>query len=181
MPIFPNLGRNATVPDIFRMSPKVSGSLMELHETVMRGESPLTPGERELIAAYVSGLNECRYCRGVHTQTAVAFGFDENIINELMEDIDSANLDDRFKPLLHFVKKLSLNPSSITDQDGKNVYKAGWDELALHHTIMVVCIFNFMNRLLEGHGVHGHEEIFKDRGLMLKEHGYKHTIQNPRT
>jgi len=44
---------------------------------------------------------------------------------------------------------------------------------------MVTCIFNFMNRLLEGHGVKGNEKIFKIRGKMLKEHGYRYTIQNP--
>ena len=42
MPSFPNLGENATVPDIFRMSPKASNKLMEMHQSVMRGESPLT-------------------------------------------------------------------------------------------------------------------------------------------
>jgi uncharacterized peroxidase-related enzyme len=180
MPSFPNLGRNATVPDIFRMSPDASGNLMELHEVLMRGDSPLSPGERELIAAYVSALNECRYCRGVHTQTAVAFGFQENTISELLDDIESADIDEKMKPLLQFSRKLTLKPSSITDSDSDAVYQTGWDERALHHTIMVTCIFNFMNRLLEGHGVHGHEGIFKDRGMMLKEHGYRHTILNPK-
>jgi uncharacterized peroxidase-related enzyme len=152
---------------------------MELHETVMRGESPLTAGEREIIAAFVSGLNECRYCRGVHAKTAVAFGFEENIISDLLNDIDSADIDEKLKPLLSYSMKLTRKPSSITDSDGDAVYQAGWDELALHHTIMVTCIFNFMNRLLEGHGVKGNEKIFKIRGEMLKEHGYRHTIQNP--
>jgi hypothetical protein len=29
-----------------------------------------------------------------------------------------------------------------------------------------------MNRLLEGHGVHGNEALFKQRGPMLKKYGY---------
>ena len=175
MPSFPNLGENATVPDIFRMSPKASNKLMEMHQSVMRGESPLTPGERELIAAYVSGINECRYCYGVHTQAAVAYGFDEEVVNALLNNIDIANVDENMKPLLRFVRKLTEKPSSITDSDSDAVYNAGWDEEALHDAIMVTCIFNFMNRLLEGHGVHGHEKMYKERGKMLKKYGYHHT------
>ncbi len=52
------------------------------------------------------------------------------------------------------------------------MFDAVWDEQALHDAIMVVCCFNFMNRALEGHDVHGHDALFKERGPMLKEHGY---------
>jgi uncharacterized peroxidase-related enzyme len=40
-----------------------------LRET-MRGPSPWTPGERELLGAFTSRLNECPYCAGVHAGTA---------------------------------------------------------------------------------------------------------------
>ena len=54
------------------------------------------------------------------------------------------------------MRKLTENPSSVTDADAQAVYDAGWSEKTLHDAIMVVCCFNFMNRLLEGHGIHGH-------------------------
>ena len=63
MPIFTKLGDKATVPDVLKMSPEAGIMLIELHEQIMRGPSSLTPGEREVIAAYVSGLNKCQYCR----------------------------------------------------------------------------------------------------------------------
>jgi AhpD family alkylhydroperoxidase len=46
-------------------------------ERLMRGPSPFTPGERELIAAYVSGLNGWRFCFNVHSRAACGLGIEE--------------------------------------------------------------------------------------------------------
>ena len=172
MPNFPKLGDNATVPEILKMSPEAGAPLMEVHEAVMRGPSPLSPGERELIAAYVSGINECRYCHGVHAETAKAFGIPGQAVDNLFDDLEYAGLDDKIKPILRLARKLTEAPASVAEADAQAVYDAGWDEQALHDAIMVVSLFNLMNRLLEGHGVYGHDALFKARGPMLKEHGY---------
>ncbi len=172
MAIFPKLGSDATVPDILKMSPESGVALMELHEAIMRAPSPLSPGERELIAAYVSGLNECRYCYGVHAETAKAYGLPADAVDGMLDDLDAAGFDDKLKPILWLAHKLTEAPAGVKSVDAQGVYDAGWDEKALHDAIMVVCCFNFMNRMLEGHGVHGHEAMYQQRGPMLKEHGY---------
>jgi AhpD family alkylhydroperoxidase len=46
----------------------------------------LTPKDKELIAAYVSGLNACQYCYGVHAQTALAFGVSEGVLTQLLAE-----------------------------------------------------------------------------------------------
>lgn len=172
MAIFPTLGDNATVPDILKMSPEAGAALMEVHEHIMRGPSALSPGERELIAAYVSGINNCQYCHGVHAETAKSFGIPGDAVDSMFDDLDNAGFDAKMLPLLRMAGKLTDEPSSITEADSQAVFDAGWDEQALHDAISVVCCFNFMNRLLEGHDVHGHPELFKERGPLLKEHGY---------
>ncbi len=169
---FPTLGDNTTVPDILRMSPEAGAPLMEVHEAIMRGPSPLSPGERELIAAYVSGINECRYCHGVHAETAKAFGISGAAIDKMFDDLEGAGFEAKMVPLLRLVGKLTEKPSSVGDDDAQAVYDAGWEEMALHDAIMVTSLFNFMNRMLEGHGVYGEEGLYKERGPMLKEHGY---------
>jgi len=169
---FPSLGTDATVPAILQMSPDAGVALMHLHEAIMRAPGPLTPGERELIAAYVSGLNKCSYCHGVHTQTAIAYGFSADAIAALFDGIDSAPVADKLKPLLQYAAGLTDAPSEVTAADAQACYDAGWDEQALHDTIMVVACFNFMNRLLEGHGVEGNDAMYRARGPMLKQHGY---------
>jgi uncharacterized peroxidase-related enzyme len=170
---FPTLGASATVPDILKMSPEAGKALLEMHEAIMRGPSALTPGQRELIAAYVSGLNRCQYCHGVHAETAKAYDdIPREAVDRMFANLELAGFDERIKPILRLARKLTESPADVTDADTKAVLDAGWDEKALHDAIMVVCCFNFMNRLLEGHGVHGHERLFKERGPMLKKLGY---------
>lgn len=173
MTFFPSLGEKTTVPDILKLSPHAGKALIEMHEAVMRGPSALSPGERELIAAYVSGINECQYCHGIHSHTAKAYDDIPNeAVDRMLHDLEAAGFHDKILPILHFARKLTEEPASITADDAKAVYDAGWDEKALHDAIMVVCTFNFMNRLLEAHGVHGHDALYRERGPMLKEFGY---------
>jgi alkylhydroperoxidase family enzyme len=91
-----------------------------------------------------------------------------------------AGVDDRLRPLLQYARKLTEFPSSVTAEDAQAVYDAGWDEQALHDAILVVCCFNFMNRLLDGHGVHGDAALFRSRGTFLQRHGYRGLIDSLR-
>jgi AhpD family alkylhydroperoxidase len=70
MPFLASLRAGANLVDVFRKFPETSRPLIEFHEALLRGPSPFTAAERELIAAYVSGVNQCRYCHAVHAATA---------------------------------------------------------------------------------------------------------------
>ena len=122
-------------------------------KAIMRGNSPLSAGQREFIAAFVSAINGCDYCYNGHSQIAVNLGADRSILEEAIGDIDASAVEDNFKPVLHFIKKLTLRPSAMTQADADSVYAAGWDEQALQDIILVACRFNFMNRLSLAHGL----------------------------
>ena len=71
----PHIALNSAEPGIrglLRYRPQTAGPLSELTEVLLRGPSTLTRGERELIAAYVSALNDCRYCSSSHSACAAA-------------------------------------------------------------------------------------------------------------
>jgi hypothetical protein len=72
MPFVPSLPKGASLLDLFKAFPDTSIPLIQFHEALLRGPSPFTEGERELIAAYVSGLNHCRCCHGVQSGRGVA-------------------------------------------------------------------------------------------------------------
>src|SRR5260370_34041768 len=67
MAYLPSMPKGASLLEVFRMFPETNEPLIAFHESLLRGPSPFTEGERELVAAYVSGLSGCRYCHGVHT------------------------------------------------------------------------------------------------------------------
>ncbi|MEL6194514.1 MAG: peroxidase-related enzyme [Bacteroidota bacterium] len=138
--------------DVFTKFPHGTAPLLALHDVVLREDSPLTIGERELIAAYVSGLNACKYCFNAHVGIAKAYDMDEAVFEKLLEDVDAAPVDDKLKPILKYAKKLTLEPAKVTPSDAEKVYGAGWSERALYDAILVVALFNFMNRVVEGTG-----------------------------
>jgi hypothetical protein len=67
------------------------------------------------------------------------------------------------------VKKLAQAPTRMTQADADAVFAAGWDEAALHS---VCCLFNFMNRLVDAHGIKADRASFTERGRKHVEMGY---------
>ncbi|MDE2466371.1 MAG: carboxymuconolactone decarboxylase family protein, partial [Alphaproteobacteria bacterium] len=132
MSFLPSFTRDATLLDVFKKFPVTSLPLLEYHEALMRGASPLKVADRELIAAYVSGLNGCQYCHGVHAVTAGYFGVSEDLLKALLENPDDAQIDAPMRPLLAFVRKLTLAPSRMSPEDAEQVFAAGWNEQAFH-------------------------------------------------
>ena len=167
-----SLADDAKLMDVFKLYPETSRPLLDYHEVVMRGPSPFSVAERELIAAYVSGVNSCGYCHGVHTATAEACGVAEGAIPAAVLDVDSAPVPDNLRPVLRYVEKLTLTPAALTRADAEEVLAAGWDEHALHSAVMVCALFNFMNRMVEGHGITAGPDYFAKSGKRLNELGY---------
>lgn len=167
-----SLPAETTLLQVFRAYPGPAKHLLAFHEELLRGESPFTPGERELIAAYVSGLNSCGYCHGIHTVTAEAFGVPEGLLAAAVADLDSAPVDARLRPVLAYVGKLTRTPARMTEADAEAVFAAGWDERALHDAVLACALFNFMNRMVEGIGIRADAAYTAESGNRLKDVGY---------
>lgn len=152
MPFFKSHKQDAGPAEVFTAYPEIYGPWADMGQALMQGPSPLTPGEREMIAAYVVGLAECRFAYVAHSAAAYAWGIPEGTVDALLADLDTAPVEARFKPLLAFVRKLTLTPSRMEQADADAVFAAGWDEKGLHDAIAVTARMSFMNRIVEGHG-----------------------------
>lgn len=153
MAVFPSIEGEPALDKVFRRFPHSVMPLLEYHDRVLRDPSPLTVAERELIAAYVSGLNACTYCHGAHVVAARAFGIDAELFDGLMADLETSRVEARLKPILAYVGKLTRAPSMMSDADAARVYAVGWDEQALFDAVSVCALFNLMNRIIEGSGI----------------------------
>ena len=150
--LFPSLPERPKLRDVFLRFPQTIRPLLDFHDRVLRDEGPLTVGERELIAAFVSSLNACRFCAGSHEVFARAHGIEANLIEAVLTDLESAEIDEKLRPLLRYVGKLTVEPSKMVEADAKAVFAAGWSEDALFSAILVCGTFNLMNRMVEGTG-----------------------------
>lgn len=173
MPFLPTIGPEDKVPHVLsKFNTGTGRPLMEFHQALLRGDSPFTVKERELMAAYVSGINACQYCYGAHASVAKLFGVPEDVIADLIQDENKANVEEKLKPVFAFLRKLTLTPTRMTQADADAVYAAGWDERALYDAVQVCCLYNFMNRFVEGLGLTIVPEQFDMEGQMIKDGGY---------
>ena len=167
-----SIPKQGVLLDVFQSFPDTAIPLLEYHEVLLRGPSPFSVAERELIAAYVSGLNACHYCHGVHKATAEKFGVSAGLIEDLLNDMSTADIDEKMKPVLHYVGKLTKTPSQISSADADTIFAAGWDDHALHDAVACCALFNMMNRLIEGLGIEADEDYFKLSADRLSSGGY---------
>ena len=158
--------------DLSTAYPGVFEKMWPIAEAIMRSDAPLSLGERELVAAYVSLLNQCDFCHGIHAHVARAHGLDEDLITALAADVATAPIDPKLKPILEFVKVLTETPAKVTDTHYEKMRAAGWDDQAIGYAIGVTGYFNMMNRLVEGFGIELPEDGGAGGGQMLAAHGY---------
>src|SRR6187399_3601193 len=86
-------------PMAFR--PETSKPLNDLAEVLLRSENSLSRGDRELIATYVSYLNDCFFCQNAHGGIAQHYlQCDMKFIDEVKADFESASISDKMKALL---------------------------------------------------------------------------------
>ncbi len=171
-----SLAVDAKVYDVFSMRPAIFGPFTQSCEQIMRGPSPLSPGQRELIGAFVSRLNSCPYCHDVHNEAVKAYGIDVELTRQLQEDLESADVDDNFKVLLALVRKVTEGAYRVSESDYDRVYAAGWGDEAVHDAIIVTCLFNFMNRLVSSFGIEADDEYLALAGPRIKNDGYTSSL-----
>jgi uncharacterized peroxidase-related enzyme len=153
VPHLPSLPDDAVLADVFRRFPDHAAPLADYVQRLMRGPSPLSVAQRELIGAYVSGLNASGYCQSVHTAIVASQGIEEQLVAALVDDLATAPVEERMRPVLALARTLTLTPAKAGDAEVAAVYAAGWDERALHDAVSVCGLFNMMNRLVEGLGI----------------------------
>ncbi|MEQ8354429.1 MAG: peroxidase-related enzyme [Kiloniellaceae bacterium] len=177
MPQLSSLRQGASLLDLFKAFPDSSKPLIHLNEVLLRGPSPFTKAERELIATFVSHLNRCGYCQGVHAATAERLGIGRNTLEDLAEGVAGATIPERMKPVLSYAEKLTDRPDSLVKADADAILEAGWDETAIYHTVAVTALFNFMNRLVEGLGIEYSASYAEQASKRLAEGGYLPLIE----
>ena len=169
MSFLPSLPERTILGDVLKAFSKGVPELLAYHDAILRGPSPLKIAERELIAAYVSGLNACRFCYNAHTVYAERFGIAPEVFEAALAHLDTAPVEARMKPILRLAKKLTETPESVTSQDHAAIIDAGWPEEAVADVIFVTALFNFMNRVVSGFGVEPHDDIYEGRRAAIRK------------
>lgn len=176
LPIAPELGREfpgILGPMTFR--PETAAPLNELVNILLRGESTLSRGEREMIATHVSWRNDCFFCQTIHGAVAAAqSGNNEALVQKVKTDWANAEISPKLKALLNIAGKVQLGGKNVTTADIAAARGQGATDLEIHDTVLIASVFCMCNRYVDGLNTWAPEDpaIYRARAAQVVEHGY---------
>jgi uncharacterized peroxidase-related enzyme len=142
---------------------------------LLRGESTLPPGDRELIASLVSSRNECVFCTNSHSAAATELlGGDPELVRQVREDFRSAPVSDKLKALLQIAANVQKGGTHVTDADVAAARSAGATDREIHDSVLIAAAFCMFNRYVDGLGTWAPKEegAYVEQGKLLATQGY---------
>jgi uncharacterized peroxidase-related enzyme len=155
--------------------PETGKPLYDLAQVLLRGESPLSPAERELIAAYVSSRNSCVFCMSSHAAAArELYGEERGIVDRVLEDVAQAPVSDKMKALLHIAGKVQVLGKEVCEADIAAARDEGATDRELHDTVLIAAAFSMFNRYVDGLAswTPADPEVYNEMGRRLAGRGY---------
>jgi uncharacterized peroxidase-related enzyme len=174
----PHIPLPADLPGIrgaMAFRPETARPLNALVEILLRGPSTLTPGERELIATYVSSRNCTEYCHNIHGMIAAAhLGGDEALVKQVKTDFMHAEISPKLKALLVIAGKVQQDGKLVTAADVAAARKEGATDVEIHDTVLIAAAFCMYNRYVDGLATAqpADEAFYRERGKRVARDGY---------
>jgi uncharacterized peroxidase-related enzyme len=155
--------------------PETAKPLSELAEILLRGESTLTSGEREMIASYVSHKNDCHFCHTSHGAAAVAhLKKDISLIDDIKSGLTKTQISAKLRTLLTIAGHVQQGGKKVTEEDIAAARKEGATDREIHDTVLIAAAFCLYNRYVDGLGTWApkENEAYAAMGEKLAYEGY---------
>lgn len=156
--------------------PETANPLNELAEVLLRDDNnTLTRGERELIATYVSSLNDCFFCQNAHGGIAQHYlECDMQFIDSVKKDFQSTAISDKLKALLEIAASVQKGGKNVTPDQIEAARNVGATDKEIHDTVLIAAAFCMYNRYVDGLGTTAPDDrnYYINRGKERAEEGY---------
>jgi uncharacterized peroxidase-related enzyme len=160
-------------PMAFR--PETAKPLNELAEILLRSDNSLTRAERELIATYVSYLNDCFFCQNAHGGLAQHYlQCDLPWIDAFKANPDAAPISDKLKALLTIAASVQKGGKNVTSRQIEKAKSLGATDIEIHDTVLIAAAFCMFNRYVDGLGTSAPQDrmFYVNRAAARAEEGY---------
>jgi uncharacterized peroxidase-related enzyme len=138
-------------------------------QSLLRGRSAWSVGERELFAAVVSRANSCQFCVGTHGQIAA-----QELGSDVLERLEAGTLTPRAAATAAFLEALTREPEQLSPADADRVRGTGVSDDELAEAIYIAFMFNTINRVADALGFEHRTETSRKRGAtILRRGGYR--------
>ena len=156
--------------------PETAKPLNELVEVLLHSpNNTLAPGERELIATYVSSLNECHYCQTIHGAIAAAnLNDDYDLVKRVKADFQHADISSKLKSLLVIAARVQKGGKNVQAEDIIAARAQGATDTEIHDTVLIAAAFCMYNRYVDGLATTQplDEAPYLERGKQVARDGY---------
>ena len=155
--------------------PDTGKHLYDLAHVLLREPSPLTPAERELIAAYVSSQNSCKFCMNSHAAAArELYGEERDVVDCVIENANDAPVSPKMKTLLNIAGKVQKSGKEVTAEDILNARAEGAVDRDIHDTVLIAAAFSMFNRYVDGLATltPTEPEVYAEMGKRMTTIGY---------
>ncbi len=155
--------------------PETAKPLNDLAEVLLHAPNSLPQGDRELIATYVSYLNDCYFCQTVHGAIAAAcLDDDYNLVKRVKADFQAAEISNKLKSLLVIAAKVQKGGKNVTSEDIQAARAQGATDTEIHDTVLIAAAFSMYNRYVDGLDTwQPHDEaLYRERGKKTAQDGY---------
>ena len=170
--------KNEELPGIVGLlnyRPETARPLLDLAETLLRGPSSLTSGEREIIAASVSYWNQCHFCHTSHAAAAAAhLGSGLNLIDDIKAGLPNTPVSDKLRALLHIAHQVQKGGKNVSEDDIAAAREQGATDSEIHDAVLIAAAFCMFNRYVDGLGTWAPQakEAYKEMGERMAFVGY---------
>ena len=170
--------RNENLPGISGLlynRPDTARPLSDLAQTLLRGPSSLSEGERELIAASVSAWNNCHFCFSSHGAAAASLlGRDLDLLDDIREGLQRTEISPKMRALLAIAKHVQVGGKEVATEDIDRAKREGATDNEIHDTVLIAAAFCMYNRYVDGLGTWAPEEkeAYRESGERLARTGY---------
>lgn len=166
----------AGIRSLFLFRPETAKPLNEIVEILLVQDSPLSRAEREMIASYVSYLNECKFCCTIHSAITVELmQGDAKVLQAVKDDYTTAPISEKLKALLAIAAKVQHDAKTVTDQDVQRARDLGATHIEIHDTVLIAAAFCMYNRYVDGLNAwtpSADSKIYEERAKLVAQFGY---------
>ena len=163
------------IRSLFEHRPDVARPLSELANILLHEPNTLSPGERELIATYVSSENDCEYCQSSHGATAAYhLGGKDDLVSQVKRNFHQAPISEKLKSLLTIAGKVQKGGKQVLAGDVERARGLGATDDEIHDTVLIAAAFCMFNRYVDGLGtlLPDDPNVYSERAPMIAREGY---------
>jgi uncharacterized peroxidase-related enzyme len=159
----------------FAFRPETAKPMRELAHILLHEPNSLDPGERELIATYVSSQNDCYFCQTSHGAAAACHLRNETTVKQVKTDFTQAPISEKLKRLLVIAGKVQQGGKHVTREDVEAARQQGATDLEIHDTVLIAAAFCMYNRYVDGLATWQprEESMYAQMGKHLATEGYR--------